>query len=41
LPIVKATQAVLEKDLDLIDKYGIRIRSTHHFLKDLISDFRK
>jgi len=35
-PLVKATQVVLEKDLDLIDKEGIRICSANHFFKDLI-----
>jgi len=35
-PTVKATQVILEKDLDLMDKYGIRICSAHYFFNDLI-----
>jgi predicted AAA+ superfamily ATPase len=35
-PAVKAIQVILDKDLDLINKDGIRICSAHHFFKDLI-----
>jgi hypothetical protein len=35
-PTVKATQVILEKDMDSIDKDGIRICSAHNFFKDLI-----
>ena len=35
-PSVNATQVILEKDLDMMTKDGIRICSAHHFLKDLI-----
>jgi len=35
-PDVDAVQVLLERDLDLITKDGIRICSAHHFLKDLI-----
>ncbi len=35
-PAMSAVQVVLEKDLDLMTKEGIRICSAHRFLKDLI-----
>jgi uncharacterized protein len=35
-PAMSATQVLLEKDLDLMTKEGIRICSAHRFLKDLI-----
>ena len=35
-PSVAATQIVLEADLDLVTKDGIRVCSAHRFLKDLI-----
>ena len=35
-PAVDAVQVLLERDLDLITKDGIRICSAHHFFKDLI-----
>ena len=35
-PAVNTTQVILEKDLDLINKDGIRICSAHRFFKDLI-----
>ena len=35
-PAVDAVQVILERDLDLITKDGIRICSAHHFFKDLI-----
>lgn len=35
-PAVDAVQVVLERDLDLITKDGIRICSAHHFFKDMI-----
>jgi hypothetical protein len=35
-PGVEATQVVLDKDVDLLTKDGIRLCSAHLFLKDLI-----
>lgn len=35
-PAVDAVQILLERDLDLITKDGIRICSAHHFFKDMI-----
>jgi hypothetical protein len=35
-PNVEATQVVLDKNIDLVTKDGIRLCSAHLFLKDLI-----
>ena len=35
-PAVTATQLVLEADMDLVTKDGIRVCSAHRFLKELI-----